>query len=133
VATKVLLDEGLPARAAALLRERGVEAVHLTEIASGGTADEAILETAQRERQVIVTLDADFHALLALRGWRKPSVIRIRREGLSAADVAELVMRIISEHAAALESGAAISVRQHLVGVRTLPLVASAPDSDESG
>jgi predicted nuclease of predicted toxin-antitoxin system len=32
---KILLDEGLPRRAAALLREQGLDAVHLTEIAAG--------------------------------------------------------------------------------------------------
>lgn len=58
-----------------------------------------------------MTLDADFHALLALNGWDAPSVIRLRREGLSAADVAELVIRLTADHAAELTNGAALSVR----------------------
>jgi predicted nuclease of predicted toxin-antitoxin system len=115
---KILLDEGLPARAAVLLRERGIDAVHLTEIATAGTPDESILADAKRTGHVVVTLDADFHALLAIRGWDAPSVIRLRREGLSARDVADLVIRLIADHAIDLTRGAALSVRRHLVGVR---------------
>lgn len=127
---KILLDEGLPARAAALLRERGFDSVHLTEIADAGTPDESILVEAKRSRHVVVTLDADFHALLAIRGWDSPSVIRLRREGLSAYEVAELVIRLIADHETDLTRGAALSVRRHLVGVRRLPL--GVPPSDDS-
>jgi predicted nuclease of predicted toxin-antitoxin system len=130
---KILLDEGLPARTAALLRERGIDAVHLTEIANPGTPDESILTEAKRSGRVVVTLDTDFHAILALRGWSAPSVIRLRREGLSALDVSELVVRLISDHAVELTRGAALSVRSHLVGVRRLPLgVVPSDDIEDS-
>jgi hypothetical protein len=41
---------------------------------------------------------------------------------LSAADVRDLVVRLVDEHSAALSSGSALSVRAHLVGIRRLPL-----------
>jgi predicted nuclease of predicted toxin-antitoxin system len=119
---KILLDEGLPRRAAALLREKGVDAVHLTEISDASTADALIMEIARTDGRVVVTLDADFHALLAVNGWSAPSVIRIRRQGLSAQDVCELVVRLVADHAPALREGAVMSVRAHLVGTRKLPL-----------
>jgi predicted nuclease of predicted toxin-antitoxin system len=127
---KILLDEGLPRRAAALLREQGTDAVHLTEIRDAGTADEAILEEARAAGWVVVTLDADFHALLAVRGWSSPSVIRIRREGLSASDVRDLVTRLVADHEPALADGVALSVRGHLVGMRKLPLKSTESDPD---
>ncbi|HXA17454.1 MAG TPA: DUF5615 family PIN-like protein [Thermoanaerobaculia bacterium] len=126
---KILLDEGLPRRAAALLRDAGIDSVHVTEIRDPGTADLAILEEARATGQIVVTLDADFHALLAVNGWSFPSVIRIRREGLSASDVRDLVIRLMNDHGAALLSGVALSVRAHLVGIRKLPL--NAPPSEE--
>jgi Uncharacterized protein conserved in bacteria len=129
---KIILDEGLPRRAAALLREAGVDTVHVTEIAGAGTADLAILEEARTSVAIVVTLDAGFHALLAIHGWSSPSVIRIRRQGLSATDVRELVVRLLEDHEAALLSGSALSVRAHLVGIRKLPLTPrEAPETDE--
>jgi predicted nuclease of predicted toxin-antitoxin system len=119
---KILLDEGLPRRAATLLRDLGTDAVHVTEIRDPGTGDLAILEEARASGRLVVTLDADFHALLAVNGWSSPSVIRIRRQGLSASDVRDLVIRLVNDHEAALLSGVALSVRAHLVGIRKLPL-----------
>jgi predicted nuclease of predicted toxin-antitoxin system len=43
--------------------------------------DEEILALAIGTGSLAISLDADFHALVAVRGWRKPSVIRLRREG----------------------------------------------------
>ncbi|MDP9193548.1 MAG: DUF5615 family PIN-like protein [Acidobacteriota bacterium] len=119
---KILLDEGLPRRAAALLRDCGIEAVHLTEIAQASTSDYVILEEARSAGRVVVALDSDFHTILAVQGWSSPSVIRIRREGLSAEDVRDLVVRLLNDHEAALLSGVALSVRAHLIGIRKLPL-----------
>lgn len=129
---KILLDEGLPKRAAALLRDRGIDAFHITEIADASTADHVILEEARNAGRVVVTLDADFHALLAVKGWATPSVIRIRREGLSAEDVRDLVIHLLSDHQAALLSGVALSVRAHLVGIRKLPLIDTLSEPDDS-
>ncbi len=133
---KILLDEGLPRRAAALLRDRGIDAVHLTEIAEASTADPVILDEARNEGRIVVTLDSDFHGILAVRGWASPSVIRIRREGLSAEDVRDLVVHLLRDHGPALTSGVALSVRAHLVGIRKLPLTDTVseedtPESDE--
>jgi predicted nuclease of predicted toxin-antitoxin system len=127
---KILLDEGLPRRAAALLREQGTDAVHVTEILDSSTADLAIIEEARAEERVVVTLDADFHALLAVNGWSSPSVIRIRRQGLSASDVRDLVIRLVDDHETALLSGVALSVRAHLVGIRKLPLTEYPPEAE---
>lgn len=60
-----LLDEGLPVRAAVLLREDGIDAVHVTEVEALSTPDETVLELGRTTARVVVTLDADFHALLA--------------------------------------------------------------------
>lgn len=105
--------------------------MHVTEIAHASTADSVILEAARKAERIVVTLDADFHALLAIEGSAAPSVIRIRREGLSAEDVAALVIHLLSDHSAALLSGVALSVRAHLVGIRKLPLTDTLTEPDE--
>jgi predicted nuclease of predicted toxin-antitoxin system len=88
---KLLLDQGTPRSAATLLRLAGVDTVHTGEIGMAESADAKILERARTENRVVVTLDADFHSLLALSQARQPSVIRIRIEGLRAEQFTELL------------------------------------------
>jgi predicted nuclease of predicted toxin-antitoxin system len=81
---KLLLDQGLPRSAAALLRETGIDTLHVTEIGMSQAEDIEIIQRARDEERVVATLDADFQALLALDEATSPSVIRIRIERLRA-------------------------------------------------
>lgn len=72
---KLLLDQGLPRSAASLLREAEIDTVHTGEIGYATAEDAVIIELTRQEKRVVVTLDADFHALLALSGASSPSVI----------------------------------------------------------
>ena len=87
------------------------------------TADELILQHASSENRVVVTLDADFHPLLALSGDSRPSVIRIRVEGLTAAPAADLILRIGEKFGSHLQDGCVISCDTEKVRLRKLPLV----------
>ena len=75
------------------------------------------------EGMVIVTLDADFHALLALAGATAPSVIRIRIEGLRGAELAQLLINVLQVGNDDLLQGAMVSVTEHGVRIRRLPVV----------
>jgi predicted nuclease of predicted toxin-antitoxin system len=119
---KFLLDQGLPRTAAGLLTQAGLECVHIADIASPDVDDELILKTAAEAGRVVVTLDADFHSILALSGGTAPSVIRLRIEGLRAQDVSRLVQRVASRCEKELAEGALVSVDVHSVRVRTLPI-----------
>lgn len=68
-----------------LLARAGWDAVHVSDLGMGRTDDAEIVKHARETNRVCVTLDADFHALLATSGASTPSVIRIRKEGLDAA------------------------------------------------
>ncbi len=78
---KLLLDQGLPRSAAALLREAGIDTVHTGEIGFATAEDSVILERARLEGRIVVTLDSDFHMLLAWSSDSTPSVIRIALKG----------------------------------------------------
>jgi predicted nuclease of predicted toxin-antitoxin system len=92
---KWLLDNGVPYGAARLLNDEGESAVHVRDLGMSSAEDADILEHAQNSGYVVVTFDADFHTLLALRGAEYPSVVRIRREGLKSVDVLRLVLELI--------------------------------------
>ncbi len=82
-----------------------------------------ILQKARNDERVVVTLDADFHALLALNQATDPSVIRIRIEGLRAQALAELLQTVINECERNLEQGAVVTVEPSRIRVRRLPLL----------
>jgi predicted nuclease of predicted toxin-antitoxin system len=119
---KLLLDQGLPRSAVTLLIARGFDTVHVGEIGLAAATDASIIERARNDGRTIVTLDADFHALIALAGTSSPSVIRIREEGLKGLELAELVVRTVDLCRADLDSGAVVTVRGGSVRVRSLPL-----------
>src|ERR1700688_4169515 len=120
---KLLLDQGLPRTAVLHLRSADVEAVHVGEKALATASDAAILDIARREQRIVVTLDADFHALLVLSGAAAPSVIRIRIEGLRAEHLASLLVDVLKLCEDDLRHGAMVSVTENGVRVRRLPLL----------
>jgi predicted nuclease of predicted toxin-antitoxin system len=118
----LLLDQGLAPGAAAILRTRGFDAVHVMEIGLDRAEDSEILAAARLQNRVCVTLDHDFHAHLAIAAEGRPSVILLRIEGLAAAEQADLIGSICVTCAAALSDGAAISADRRSLRVRRLPL-----------
>ncbi len=119
---KLFLDQGVPRRSAELLREKGIDAVHASEVGLASADDEAILTWCREHERLAVTLDADFHARLAIGGHDRPSVIRIRQEGLKGSEMAELLRVVVERHSAALESGTMLTVRHGRVRARALPV-----------
>jgi predicted nuclease of predicted toxin-antitoxin system len=119
---KILLDQGLPRSTARLLREAGLDALHTAEIGMAAAADDQILARAVIEGRIIVTLDADFHTLLALTAANKPSVIRFRVEGLQANDLKVSIEGLLKKFEKNLREGAVISVRENSIRLRNLPI-----------
>ena len=93
----LLLDQGLPRSTTLHLRDAGLKADHAGDVGLAAAADGTILARARDHTQIVVTLDADFHAQLAHSGAAGPSVIRIRIEGLKGQQLADLLVRVL-EH-----------------------------------
>lgn len=120
---RILLDQGLPRSAAGVLCGSGIAAMHTADLGLARVDDEAILEFARAHSfEVVVTLDADFHALMALSGERAPSVIRIRIEGLRAHPLAELITMVLSRCRDDIQRGALVSVEEGRIRLRHLPI-----------
>lgn len=122
---KLLLDQGLPRSVAIMLRELDMDVSHVGEMGLATAEDETILDKARQDEYIIVTLDADFHALLALSNSISPSVIRIRIEGLKAEDISKLLQKILQDCYDDLAHGAMVTVQEHRIRIRRLPLLAN--------
>ena len=120
---KLLLDQGLPLSAAALLRDAGIDTIHVGEMGMSQAEDAEIIQKARVEERVVVTLDADFHTLLALNEAASPSVIRVRIERLRAQALRDLLLMVIAECEEDLEQGVAIAVEPSRIRIRRLPLI----------
>jgi len=119
---RLLLDQGLPRSAAALLTQAGWDVIHVSEIGMHRADDMDILQRARSEGCICVTLDADFHSLLAVSGELRPSVIRIRKEGLDATALAALLQGIWSSIEDVLDGGALVTVTERSIRIRRLPI-----------
>ena len=117
-----LLDQGLARSAAESLRQMGHDALHVADIGLSGATDTSILKVAADQERVVVTLDADFHALLALSGAKQPSVIRIREEGLKGREAAQLILAIHAQFGDSLSTGCIVTVARGTARLRFLPI-----------
>jgi predicted nuclease of predicted toxin-antitoxin system len=68
---RVILGQGVPRDAATLLRELGHECMHVGEAGMLRASDEEIIVWAREQKATVVTLDADFHAILAVSLMRE--------------------------------------------------------------
>ncbi len=73
-------------------------------------------------RAIVVTLDADFHAILAVSGISGPSAVRIRMEGLHAADIVRVIRGAFARFAADLRDGALVTVKARKITCHRLPI-----------
>jgi predicted nuclease of predicted toxin-antitoxin system len=119
---KLLLDQGLPRSAAEDLRQAGIDTLHVGEIGLATAEDAEILQRGREDARIVVTLDADFHALLARSGSVDPSVIRIRIEGLRSPALVRLVQTVLGQCDEDLERGAVVTVQPGRIRIRRLPL-----------
>ncbi len=119
---KFLLDQGLPRSTVQYLQVSGISAEHVGDLGMAEASDSTILSNADEKGAVVVTLDSDFHALLALSGASSPSVIRIRLEGLKGEDVARIILEVIKAIQSDLIDGAAATVTDRRLAIRRLPL-----------
>ena len=119
---RLVLDQGVPNDTAPLLRSLGYDCTHVTEIGMSKAADEEIVAFALERSAVVVTLDADFHAILAVSGAQGPSVIRMRLQGMGAVEVVDVVRRVLASFEVELERGALITVKALKTTCHRLPI-----------
>jgi predicted nuclease of predicted toxin-antitoxin system len=119
---KLLLEQGLPRSTVRFLMELGIAAEHVGELGMSRADDADILETARQRDAVVVTLDSDFHMLLAMSRAVVPSVIRIRIEGIKGDEIATILQSVLEHAETEIEAGAVVSPTANRIRVRRLPI-----------
>jgi predicted nuclease of predicted toxin-antitoxin system len=117
-----VLDQGVPRDAAGMLRDLGHQCIHVGEVDMSTATDEEILRFAFAKSAVVVTLDADFHAILAVSAAEGPSVIRIRIQGLRAPEIAACVRSVSERFASDLHAGSLVTVKRRKTTCHALPI-----------
>ena len=120
-----MLDQGVPRDAAGQLRDLGYECTHVAEIGMWKAADQDILAFALRKDATIGTLDADFHAILAVSRASGPSVIRLRVQGLGSTESVELIQHVLAAFENDLNRGCLVTVKPRKMTCHMLPIGSS--------
>jgi predicted nuclease of predicted toxin-antitoxin system len=118
---KLLVDMNLSPAWVESLNEAGWEAAHWSGLGNPRGTDAEIMRFAQDHDWVVFTHDLDFGALLAHTRAGKPSVFQVRARDVSPEGLAPLVIRVLRQFSAELESGALVSLDEASQRVRLLP------------
>ena len=125
MAIPLVLDQGVPRDAATQLRDLGYECTHVGEIGMWNAANDEILALASGRHATVVTLDADFHAILAVSGASGPSVIRFRMQGLGTQETVELLQDVLARFEGDLKRGCLVTVKARKTTCHKLPIGSS--------
>jgi predicted nuclease of predicted toxin-antitoxin system len=104
------------------LVEAGIEAQHWSTVGDGRASDKEIFDWANRNGFVVFIHDLDFSRLLALTGSSGPSVVQLRTHRVLSAETAAMIVSVLRQHEADLQSGAILVVDPDRARVRLLPL-----------
>jgi len=104
------------------LRKNGWIIKRIPEVMDVRSTDMEILKYARTHNQVVITQDLDFSALLAVGGYKNPSVITLRLEYPTPSFVVNRLTDIVPKIEEELINGAIASVDEVSVRYRRLPI-----------
>lgn len=104
------------------LKDRGWDIVRVSEIMDQSIKDLIILGYAREHDRIIITQDLDFSRLLAIKGFRKPSLINLRLTNPTPELVTNRVIEVVESLVDELQSGIVVSVDEDSIRYRTLPI-----------
>ncbi len=120
---RLLVDENLSPRVAALLVDAGLDAVHVLDRGLGGAPDTEVSALAVSEGRTIISADSDFTTLLALSRGTAPSLVLLRSgDQLKPPTQAALLLANLPALETDLAFGVVVSLSSAHLRVRRLPL-----------
>ena len=120
---RLLLDANLSPSLVNGLSDAGFEALHVGDVDLLTASDTEIVRYARANNLVVVTVDSDFAAMLAIAGATSPSAVQLRGVGeLSPPAHLSLLIANLAAVADDLEVGAIASLSPTRLAVRRLPV-----------
>jgi predicted nuclease of predicted toxin-antitoxin system len=119
---RFLADMNISPVTVAVLAAEGTDIVRVSSLLPANASDESILRLARQEGRVVITQDMDFSSLLALGGHDRPSLVTLRLLNTDPEVVTQRLRKILPQIEAALRRGSAVTVEDHAVRVRQLPI-----------
>lgn len=119
---KLLADMGISQSTVEWLRKQGCDTIHVRDEAMHRAPDVEITAKARKEERIVLTCDLDFGAIMSVSGEKYPSVIILRLENETPANVNSRLKQVLEESLAPLREGAIIIVEDARHRVRLLPL-----------
>jgi predicted nuclease of predicted toxin-antitoxin system len=119
---KLLVDESLSARVAALLAAAGHDAIHVGDLNLLGAPDTDVVAAGRRDQRCVVSVDTDFGELLAVGNHADPSVVLLRHTPHRPQDQAALLITALPLLEEDLSIGAIVVLTPDRARIRRLPL-----------
>lgn len=120
---RLVADAHISPRTVTFLRGLGHDVVRVgPDYLSSTATDAAIVAAAIADERVIVTQDVDFSSIVALSGATRPSVVLLRLVSSRVENVNDVLERALPMIEADLAAGALVTVEEHQVRVRRLPV-----------
>lgn len=104
------------------LAAEGMDIVRVSSLLPANASDEDVLGLARQQGRVVITQDTDFSALLALGGHDRPSLVTLRLLNTDPEVVTQRLRKVLPQVEPALRRGCAVTVEDHTVRVRQLPV-----------
>ena len=104
------------------LKKKGWNVVRISDVMDRGSKDIDVLLYAQKQNKVVITQDLDFSAILAIRGYAKPSLINLRLENPRPDLVSSRIVEVVSAMEKELEEGVVVTIDETSARYRNLPI-----------
>jgi predicted nuclease of predicted toxin-antitoxin system len=118
---RIIVDMNLSTLWVDALAKGGHAVAHWATIGASDAPDTVIMDHAAQSGAVVLTRDLDFAAMLASSARTSPSVVQLRASRASPDVHGPIVLRVLNDTAAALSTGAIVTIDTDRVRVRVLP------------